>query len=262
MDKDLIYRSIAHPELLDHRSLDNLKTLTDEYPYFQSLRLLYLKNLSNQGSIAYEKELKRNAVWVTDRRKLFYLLDKRVLLPVNEPVLQLPETNGLQMFDFDELESVTEFENGETKIIEKQKNNEDDELEKLILAGSAQLGTFFDVDDKVDLESFKQSFKKKTKTEPQKPLNKKNKLIDNFIKEQPRIIPREATNPDTANINSQISNTIGTDLITDTLAQIYVKQGNYEKAIFAYEKLSLKFPEKSIYFATQIKKIKELINNQ
>ena len=48
-------------------------------------------------------------------------------------------------------------------------------------------------------------------------------------------------------------------LITDTLANIYLKQGNYAKAIFAYEKLSLKYPEKSTYFAGQISEIKRLI---
>jgi hypothetical protein len=47
------------------------------------------------------------------------------------------------------------------------------------------------------------------------------------------------------------------DLVTETLAKIYALQGNTNKAIRAYEILSLKFPQKSAYFATLIENLKK-----
>jgi len=84
-------------------------------------------------------------------------------------------------------------------------------------------------------------------------------LIDKFIQSNPKIVPSEQSIE-----NVDISaNSIEEheSFFTDTLAKIYVKQGNYAKAILAYEKLSLKYPEKSAYFAGQISEIKKLINN-
>ena len=49
-----------------------------------------------------------------------------------------------------------------------------------------------------------------------------------------------------------------TDFATETLAQIYAEQGYYDQACAIYSKLSLRFPEKSAYFAAQIEKIKQL----
>jgi len=51
------------------------------------------------------------------------------------------------------------------------------------------------------------------------------------------------------------------DLITETLANIYYEQGNFEKAIIAFEKLQQKIPEKSSYFASRIKEIQNQLNS-
>ena len=87
-------------------------------------------------------------------------------------------------------------------------------------------------------------------------------LIDKFIQENPRIAPGKADMDEEVPDFSENSVQETESLFTDTLAQIYIRQGYYSKAIFAYEKLSLKFPEKSSYFATQIEKIRELINKK
>ncbi len=50
------------------------------------------------------------------------------------------------------------------------------------------------------------------------------------------------------------------EMVTETLANIYVGQKKYDKALNAFKKLSLKYPEKNSYFATRIKEIEKLKN--
>jgi hypothetical protein len=84
-------------------------------------------------------------------------------------------------------------------------------------------------------------------------------LIDKFIIANPRIEPsREKTNAPIEDISAPFVEREG-GFVTETLAKIYISQGYYSKAIDIYEKLSLKFPEKSSYFASQIEKVKEFI---
>ncbi len=92
-------------------------------------------------------------------------------------------------------------------------------------------------------------------------LNKKaqTELIDKFISLNPRIEPRmDKTEHPVVDLSTPYLEEKGS-LVTETLARIYVNQGYYSKAIEIYEKLCLKFPEKSGYFATQIEKIKAII---
>jgi tetratricopeptide (TPR) repeat protein len=84
-------------------------------------------------------------------------------------------------------------------------------------------------------------------------------LIDKFISANPRIEPqKDKVYFPNEDISRPFTEESG-GLVTETLAKIYVNQGYYSKAIEIYEKLSLKFPEKSSYFASQIEKVKEYI---
>jgi tetratricopeptide (TPR) repeat protein len=94
---------------------------------------------------------------------------------------------------------------------------------------------------------------------------KANPLIDKFLSSEPGKIERQPGEKQSAGNHGGMdivekSDAENDDIITETLATIYVQQKNYEKAIQAYEKLSLKYPEKSIYFAGQIKELEKLKN--
>lgn len=95
--------------------------------------------------------------------------------------------------------------------------------------------------------------------------DRKFEMIDKFIQDRPKIIPSEiekkepkAEKSNTEKPYSQPSDS----LMTETLAKVYLQQKNYKKAIQAYKILILKNPEKSGFFADQIRAIDKLINTE
>ena len=83
-----------------------------------------------------------------------------------------------------------------------------------------------------------------------------DQLIDKFIAADPKITPRKSAEFSNENLAKK-SLVEDEQFVTETIARIYAKQGATRKAIKAYKLLSLKYPEKSIYFAHQIKKLQD-----
>ncbi|WP_055435137.1 hypothetical protein [Lacinutrix algicola] len=85
---------------------------------------------------------------------------------------------------------------------------------------------------------------------------KKFDLIERFIEKSPKLVAKKTT---VSKHNIAKAQMIQPEaLMTETLARIYLEQKNFKKAIQSYKILSLKYPEKSGFFADQIKAINEL----
>jgi hypothetical protein len=67
---------LKHPGQLNEQTLDGLKEIVADYPWFTAARMLYLRNLLNIGSYRFEVELEANSIFITDRVRLFKLLNE------------------------------------------------------------------------------------------------------------------------------------------------------------------------------------------
>ncbi len=134
--KEKIVQYLKHPELLDETTLLPLKELIDDFPYFQTARTLYLKNLHNINSYKFDAELKKHAIYIGNRKQLYQLLiqpvkqkkDEFELLPIDPNSFEdsLPFNLNLQTSEYKleekkEIEKEVDFEKKDkrTELIDK-----------------------------------------------------------------------------------------------------------------------------------------------
>ena len=66
---------ILHPDRMDRETLYDLRSLLALYPYFQTARLLLLQNLYILHDPSFDEELRRSAIYITDRRVIFNMIE-------------------------------------------------------------------------------------------------------------------------------------------------------------------------------------------
>jgi hypothetical protein len=220
------------PQHITAENSDYLISIVKEYPYFQAARAIHLKGLKINDSFKYNAELKKTAAYTTDRTVLFDFITSPVFIEKAENLKDVHQQIATK-----------------TPVIESTTIEKELEIGKPIAFTQKETHSFN--------EWMQLSSHKKILREEKKPL-KKADIIDNFIKQNPKI---SKISKDTENKAVQVIEKQDSYLMTETLAKVYLEQKKYENAIKAYEILSLKYPEKSGFFADQIKAVKELQEN-
>jgi hypothetical protein len=223
---------INHPKEIKKEQTKQLEDVISTFPYFQSARALYLKGLKNQDSFKYNQTLKTTAAYTTDRSILFDFITSSLFIDDKTEESEAIHKKVTEIFVKEKVEPLEVLEIG--KPIEF-KNTEAHSFNEWL-----QLGSFKPIERE----------EKKSKS------NKKNDLIDQFIASKPKIKP--VKNDDTILDAIKQEPLDYNTLMTETLAKVYLEQKKYKNAISAYRILSLKYPEKSSFFANRIKAIKLL----
>ena len=255
-----------------------LETIVQEFPFYQSARALYLKGLYNQESFRYNYELKKTAAYTTDRSVLFDFVTSDDFKIFQQEVYDKyqAEIQNIIVADF-ELVQVEEGLNVElNRISTNQKNirtefvaNEELKTQNEIVEAELQIGKplHFEKNETHSFSEWLQLSKispivrdeEEKQPEVSSELEKKFDLIEKFIELNPKIPQAKDSTSIPANVAK--SNEMPSSIMTETLAQIYLEQKKYTKAIQAYDILILKYPEKSSFFADRIKNIKILQQN-
>ena len=245
---------IQHPETLDRDTLYELRTLVARYPYFQSLRLLYLKNLYLLHDINFGAELRKAVLYVADRRVLFYLIEG------DRYTLQAQKTSLFSSKEMDEEPSVDRT----LSLIDAFLATVPEENSSSMELDYAMDYTSYLIQDDEETE-LSETSQTETKVESQK--LRGHELIDDFIlKSESTSIPEIETElpkekeEDESSVSTS-NEELDDSCFTETLAKIYIKQRRYDKALEIIKKLSLNYPKKNAYFADQIRFLEKLIIN-
>ncbi|MBO4820214.1 MAG: tetratricopeptide repeat protein [Prevotella sp.] len=233
---------IEHPELLDKDTLYQLRQLTASHPYYQTARLLLLQNLYLLHESSFDDELQRAALYITDRTKLFDMVEARHYQLTSDKSDE-KKTSAASDRTTTLIDNFLGHDTKEPPRQPKRRRPTATDATVDYVAYLLESGEDSDTSDNPAPEMEGQS------------------LIDKFINEEGGKMTLQEKPEYAAPFNAEEQKSGEEGYFTATLARIYVKQGRYSKALEIIKRLNLNYPKKSAYFADQIRFLEKLIIN-
>lgn len=243
---------INNPKILDNISLDKIEQLVKKYPYSNLAHIILAKKLQSSRVEINKEQLYKISLNIPDRNKLFSLINGALLVdPKKGKFTQLKKVKT----------TVTEKKPVEQEIIQ-EKNSLIAESKKVVVPAPKRESSTIkkEISEPLKDEILEYEKPKSRPIEHEIELSLKGhtdkQLIADFLNENmttketkesfEKPDPFESFDPEGS-------------FLTETLANIYIKQKKYLRAIGIFKGLIKKFPEKKVYFANKIKEIENLI---
>ena len=236
MNREKFDKFIENYDSNDEILVSQMALLIEKYPYFQLPRFFLTKSLKDQNKNGLDIALNQLALYTANRGLLKQKIESKV-----KSTKKVKDTKP---------SITTKKIQNNLQALAKEKKLKSQSNKKVRFSKDLKL-SFLDW-IKYTEENQNIQIQESKKLEP---LKNKLLIIDRFIEADPKISPMEKNEPIESLINGDFNSE---ELMTESLAKILLRQKKYKKAIKAYKILSLKYPEKNVFFAGQIQKIKKL----
>lgn len=227
---------------------DALEQLTLNYPYFPTPWAYLAKAAQVQKKIEADRIIERAAILSYNRAAFKDWMDQELQQPTSQ------QSESIKTPSPQTKEASTQEKEVPTTKKAKKKSPLKTETKKATPVAKQPL------ESRSFLEWLDQHPSKDRAVDAAEKSNNKWDMIDAFIENNPKIPTAKAVQESQGEMIdlAQRQEFVKEELMTETLAKILVQQHKYRKALQAYKILSLKYPEKNTFFASQIKEIKRL----
>ena len=251
---------INHPEKLNRDTLYELRSIVARYPYFQTARLLMLNNMYLLHEPDFGAELRRSVLYVYDRRALCRLIEGHFdrVEPEQEMVGEEPSVDRTMSLIDAFLGTLPD----ESSALQLSVDVVGDYAARFLMDDEEETHESLSLEQpgKVEDEAVVASGVDVGLVEVLREIVQAPEVSDE-PEANDEIVDDEADELVASNEGVSDEELLDESYFTETLAKIYIKQRKYSRALEIIRSLYLKYPEKNIYFADQIRFLEKLIIN-
>ena len=267
----LLAQSILGKPTLEECNLEEIRELVQRYPYFAPAQFLYLQKLKSENAKDYAKQLQKAVLYYHNPLAFEYFISSDRFttdLHLEEPAETHPHVATIEVSEpmVEEIKAIATPSNVNTADAESAVQESVFPESKHTIASQAEVKnqtteTELSFEPYHTVDYFASQGIKLSQEEVSKDkFGKQLKSFTEWLKTMKRLPAQQVVQLDTSTerkVEHLAEDSVhNADVITEAMAEVWLKQGNREKAIETYNKLSLLNPSKRAYFAALIENLK------